>query len=1155
MSDDKKPSLDDFTDNTEELPSVDEFISEEVVEELPSVEQYIVDVDKEVEYEKQDLPSINEEVVDESLPSVESYIEKEEEEIEEEVQTLEDANGETFAEVKDIVPPWPELLRLVDEVRESIPDIPEIKYYDDDLEKISQTIEELRSEIPVVPEVKYYDEEVNSLDNKFSDLKEFVSSIPNYDVDDKLNHIQDKFNEDIQKLSEDIEVKDFESRVDVDALKTSLKETTENIYEELKKSSDKINEHKLHLKDDDRKLKKQILGQFNLLKENISKKVEEFNNKNIESQNVITGSLKEYFDELQDKINNLPEIKYYDKEIDQFQIDIKELREIVDQLKETQKQDLQENLLTEPPDTDNEDPLTPLDQKYVTFEKLQEHYRVFVNRVQQQLSSFSGGGETKLQYLDDIVGIATNISAYDGKFLKIDVSQSAGKNFIFEEVDIPQVGAAGTWEVGSVGIHTLKKVGIGTTARSNYQLYVKGDVYATGNISAAGTITYEDVTNVDSIGIITGRKDLQINRNATILGVTTIGSANVGSSGTTLLVKGNTRITGILTVGESSITIDGDNETVSVGIVTITNATVNIGDNVTINSSATGINSAPNVFYVAKDGDDSNNGTSIDNAKLTIAGAVGIATSGSTVKVLSGTYVESNPIQVPANVSIVGDDQRSVNVIGSTAEKDIFSVRKGVKLANMTFQNHIAPAAAVGFPTTEIAENIGGGKWKGPYVQNCTSDTTSGVGIRIDGSQARLLKSMNVDAFTQYNQGGIGVAVTNGGFAQLVSLFTICCDEAVTCDKGGQADIANSNCSFGTYGLVSRGVGSLQFTGLVTSTAAVSQDEVVLNINTPTRTISGVAYTNTTGQATVTTTAAHGFEVGMGVTLAGIGFTCEYGSKIYPHKKPFVFEVDAVPTTTTFQVNLGISTLSHTYVGSGSSAGTAAIDIDRPYDGQQCYFNTLFETINTITVGSGGTGYTSTPSVTIDAPSGPNGETATAFATLDGESVSSITIINAGSQYTETPDITIGAPNVGVNTATATASMSPIYYAINSSTPVVSGVTTVTLGTNLLNAVGVGSTAYFYQQSKIIASSHTFEYVGSGNTITLATPKRGGVTIQANEVVTSDGGKVIYTSTDQAGNFRIGDDLQINQETGTISGRAFSRSLFTEMTPFILALS
>jgi hypothetical protein len=113
----------------------------------------------------------------------------------------------------------------------------------------------------------------------------------------------------------------------------------------------------------------------------------------------------------------------------------------------------------------------------------------------------------------------------------------------------------------------------------------------------------------------------------------------------------------------------------------------------------------------------------------------------------------------------------------------------------------------------------------------------------------------------------------------------------------------------------------------------------------------------------------------------------------------------------------------------------------------------------------------------------------------------------------------------------------------------------LTLATNLANEVGVGSTAFFAQGSRIIASSHTFEYVGAGNQIVTATPKRGGVTNQENEVVTLTGGKVLYTSTDQAGNFRIGDDLQINQETGTISGRSFSKSLFSEMTPFILALS
>jgi len=763
------------------------------------------------------------------------------------------------------------------------------------------------------------------------------------------------------------------------------------------------------------------------------------------------------------------------------------------------------------------------------------------------ISAQGGGGETRLEFLDDVNRDSVKQNGYfiaydsgSGKFIGTDQGASGGS-----------AGAGGTWAVDNVGIHTTKNVGVGAAAVSGKKLYVSGDAEITGNISVGGTLTYEDVKNVDSVGIITGRKDLNILGNSTLLGVTTIGSANVGSSGTTLLVKGNTRITGILTVGESSITIDGDSEEISVGIVTITNATVNIGENVQINSTATGINSAPNVLYVAKDGIDSNNGTSIDNAKLTIAAAVGIAQSGTTIKVMSGNYVEMNPIEVPAFVAIVGDDQRSVKVLPNTTDKDLFHVRKGDKLANMTFSGHLFPAAAVGFPTTEIAENVGGGKWKGPYIQNCTSDTTTGTGIRIDGSQARLLKAMNVDSFTQYNQGGVGVAVTNGGFAQLVSVFTICCDEAISCDAGGQADLANSNCSFGTKGLVARGTGSLQYKGSVSSTAAVSQDNVTLDLSTPTLNISNFDYTHTTGIATVTVTANHNFSVGMGVTLSGIGLTCAYGSKTYPHKRPYIFEVDEVPTVRKFVVNVGVSTLAHTYV----SGGTAKVDIDRPYDGQVVYFDQLYNSVQTIAVGSGGTGYTSTPEVTVDAPSGPNGERATAFATLEGESVTSITIISSGNQYTGTPNVTISSPNVGVNTATATATTSSIYYTINSSTPVVSGISTLTLDSNLLNSVGVGSTVFFFQQSKIIASSHTFEYVGSGNDITTATPKRGGVTVQENEVVTSDGGKVIYTSTDQAGNFRIGDDLQINQNTGTISGRAFSKSLFSEMTPFILALS
>ena len=42
-----------------------------------------------------------------------------------------------------------------------------------------------------------------------------------------------------------------------------------------------------------------------------------------------------------------------------------------------------------------------------------------------------------------------------------------------------------------------------------------------GNVSIAGTITYEDVTNVDSVGIVTGRGDLHLVGTASSIGIRT----------------------------------------------------------------------------------------------------------------------------------------------------------------------------------------------------------------------------------------------------------------------------------------------------------------------------------------------------------------------------------------------------------------------------------------------------------------------------------------------------------------------------------------------------------------------------------------------------------------------------------------------------------
>ena len=230
------------------------------------------------------------------------------------------------------------------------------------------------------------------------------------------------------------------------------------------------------------------------------------------------------------------------------------------------------------------------------------------------------------------------------------------------------------------------------------------------------------------------------------------------------------------------------------------------------------------------------------------------------------------------------------------------------------------------------------------------------------------------------------------------------------------------------------------------------------------------------------------------------------------------------------------------------------INTIRPFDGQVVYFENLYYTVNKIIVGYGGTGYTTTPTITIDAPSTSWGVQATAVAQVTNGSVTSVEIVSSGRGYTTAPNITISSPDVGINSATVSLQSLPTYYSVVSSTPVVSGICTITINENVPYAVGVGSTVPFFKQSRVLASGHSFEYIGSGTNINSALPAQGGIPIQDNEIDMRNGGLVVYTSTDQSGNFRIGDGVQINQVTGTISGRFYSKSLFSTMTPFILAL-
>jgi hypothetical protein len=384
--------------------------------------------------------------------------------------------------------------------------------------------------------------------------------------------------------------------------------------------------------------------------------------------------------------------------------------------------------------------------------------------------------------------------------------------------------------------------------------------------------------------------------------------------------------------------------------------------------------SVQNVLYVSKSGNDTaNDGKSLDRTFLTIAKALTIATSGTTIFVKSGDYTEVNPLQVPAGVSIVGDNLRTTTVRPLTTNQDILHVRNGCYITGFTFRSHISPASAIAFPTAGA-----GFITTSPYIQNCSSITTTGTGMRVDGSRASGLRSMVSDAYTQINNGGVGIHILNRGYAQLVSIFTVFCDVGILCESGGQCSVTNSNSSFGNYGLKANGKSELLYSGTVTSDYVRGFDTIILS---------------------------------------------------------------------------GLST--------------------RPNYGDTIKFD---------------------------------------------------------------------------NHA--------LHYTVLNSTPLISGTATVSLDIGIDSAIYTNNTATFFQRSLITSSGHTFEYIGTGIDVATALPSSGGIPIQENEVVEdNDGsGRVFYTSTDQLGDFRVGNELIFNRASGTITGETFDRSLFAVLTPYILAI-
>ena len=706
---------------------------------------------------------------------------------------------------------------------------------------------------------------------------------------------------------------------------------------------------------------------------------------------------------------------------------------------------------------------------------------------------------------------------------------------------------------GGTGI--AKKLYVGS------ELHVTGGTYLDSTLDVDGLTTFNDATDATTttnasvqidggVGIVKklivgGQTRLQANIESTSSstgalrveqgGIGVAGNVNIGKN-----TSSTSKDTGALVVQQGGVGIEQNlnvgNNTRLEGTLELENAVIDklnsVGFDVSkskndyrLSAVGAGVSWRPsgveteNAIWVTMDGDDTNTGFLEGDAKRTIGGAAAVAKEGDTIIIRSGSYTENNPIGLRTDVSVSGEDLRLVTVIPSNRDKDVFHVRRGCLIQNLNFSgpptdnqggvsyNHTG--AAVAFPPLVVADqantgfialgpaNEGAtGRWKSPYVRNCTNFMTGSTGMRIDGNHANAdfsgtnnlgqdFKSFVCDAFTQYNQNGIGVSITNNAYAQLVSIFTIASDIAIYCDTGGQCDLTNSNSSFGNYGLYADGVGATEFTGEVFTSAPADSDVIEL--------------TNLT-------------------------------DSLGRFRKPFDGQ------GLFFKLNLA------NYLDT-----TVSGILDKP-----------LQLIRGITVVDGGLPgeYNSAapPVVTVPRPLGPESIGAEFSVNVSAAgTITSVDVVASGRNFLPNQDFTVSVSGGG--SAQLVADTDPILYTVSvAGEPSNVGLTTVTFDQFIPYEIFAGTDIELVRLSRIITSSHSFEYIGAGTDINKANPFQGGEPITANEVVAINGGQCPFTSTDQKGNFRIGDGLTVDQTTSTIRGRDFNRAIQAQLTPLILAL-
>ena len=464
----------------------------EVYQDIENLKDRIDNLPKQKSYDE-DIQSIREELerIEGSIPVPEVF---DPSDLYENISALKNKLEEVRSEIPIIPEPilydyqLDQLKEMVVDVRNSIPVVPEIRYYEDELNEIINAIEEVRSEIPVVPEIKYYDDEISIIESRLVEIQESIPTVKYYDdeldiLDQKIANVKESI-PDVKYYDKDVK----ELKEQIASVKKSIPEVKyyDKDVKELRKEIASVKESIPEVKyyDED------IQG----LNEEVQDLYKKVSSIKIPDQDKYIKEVKGLYSSFEEKNHRLLEkINYLEEVFEKFN-----------------EETLTEGLLDEPPEVKNSDPLTPLDQNFVTLTQLQEHYRLFINRIQQQLASIGGGGETRLEFLDDVDRDSAKVN---GRFLKYDAA--SGK----------WIGALG----GAGGSQTLD------------------DTLGLGNTSSLGM----------SVGLST----------ATRLIVDPVGGGTTFTED--LVVKGNARVTGILSIGTGTITLDPNDNAIIIADVKI----------------------------------------------------------------------------------------------------------------------------------------------------------------------------------------------------------------------------------------------------------------------------------------------------------------------------------------------------------------------------------------------------------------------------------------------------------------------------------------------------------------------------------------------------------------------------------------------------------